>query len=257
VHAQLLTLLLAGSPDLDPHAFVVAVDDPLIEATARLLQRGVEIRYEHASVPRECRDVFGTHTYAMDYRPTALDWINARLLCVGGRNPVTGDTLLEAWSFDPPRLVHTRSGGEIRADNRTSVVRLYEGDALGREGVQGIVRFPGHAAPTALVQFKDSRDLFTVDMSTGAMRLAASPGSSGAALIDSRLADDWPWFDVRTHVSLGHVVILRKGGCDIPDDPERTLLLLFDLDRDGVLDRAGGYREWEEARMSNPYCWED
>jgi hypothetical protein len=47
------------------------------------------------------------------------------------------------------------------------------------------------------------------------------------------------------------------GGCDLPDDPEGTLLLLFDLDCNGVLDRAGGYREWEEARMSNPYCWED
>ena len=153
----------------------------------------------------------------------------------------------------PPRIV---------AGVRETVDRIYQQAVSGKTLAQGIMRLRGAASNTVLIQYNDSRDLYALELATGAQTLVASV--AGGGLLEPRLADkNWNDFTSRRHVSDGFVYVLRETG-DLSEelvDPLADLyaLMFFDDDMDGTIDNSVGLTRnaWRQAGYRNTNNWLD
>lgn len=115
------------------------------------------------------------------YWPTCVRELQNGVLLVAGKGRRYGNTVVEVWTFSPPAVpsVATVSQGVVPGE-LTDVNPVYSGNDSGRQIVREALPVWG-GAPRALLQFDDSRDVYSVDIESGAIAMIASPDPARAA----------------------------------------------------------------------------
>lgn len=171
-----------------------------------------------------------TQDIALSFYPTALFRGGVDLLFVGGRNQL-GQTVIQSMMYVPP-TVTIGSGGVVTIGTAsvTGINVLYHEKTVGRDMVR-FMRATLYNPSKLVVQFWDSRDLYTLDTASGAYVKIASPTSGAGVLQVTHLQDhfDKMWF--AEHVSYGYVYVLLSAKHNSVDP-----LVIYDTNKDGVLD---------------------
>jgi hypothetical protein len=204
-------------------------------------------------------------TYSTSYHVTAFaladasvqDGSAALLLFVAGRSR-GGETLLEQWVF--PRggsygpsvhpVVDAQGGASASLwtlPPRRQVREIFRHRQLAVDTVMWLL--PNHGLGTSLfLQFWDSRDVYSVDLSTGQLERVASaaPATNGANWIyEPNLAAELHRYRSAERSGHGYVYILsaKSFGAMLPLQG----VILKDLDKDGTLDTAVSHStlEWQ------------
>jgi hypothetical protein len=175
------------------------------------------------------------------YTPTSLGPAGDVRLCVGGVSPRTGNTILEIWTFDPPRpgpevdrdgkLVpeELRSRFDMVPAKLRSIDELYDARTAGMEGGMVIHAMPSSqgGVPRVLVRFVDGGRVYEFDLASKTHRLVASPTPEGDALVVPLLARPL-WSSARRHRDHGQVYVFSV---DHPKEGEVCVVVLIDRDR--------------------------
>lgn len=168
---------------------------------------------------------------AVSYWPTAVVALSATELIVTGYDR-RGITRIERWDVTLPSIVIDVGGKEhLRtvAVARSEVLLLLE---TGKEAVC-VLEINRGAARSVLMQFWDSRDVYSLDIDTTTLALQVSATQQSGVLSLPQLADAY-LFQVWTgdHISHGYTYILMNV------EGRKMPIALFDGDRDGTIDSA-------------------
>lgn len=184
--------------------------------------------------------------FPVSFIPTGLSGLSDRTLCVFGVDEDTHDFIIEEWMFAGPARVTTDDEGncEVAAVERESTRVLLRGSRDENDGVTS-PRFvlSNRADPDALFVVFASGSVQSLDRTTGALTVVATPIGARGEFVPTL---GFPGFNhaySKTHKQLGHVYVLRS------NDTPGPLLLLEDRDRDGSLDVFHEVfpEEWKET----------
>lgn len=120
-----------------------------------------------------------SRTYAVRYWPTAVCEVDSGVLLVAGKSRRNGCALIDIWRFASPVFSKTPASGPVTLEcgALTDIDEVYTDPKSEHELVRKAVRqFGPH--PAALVQFADSRDVYSIAPTTGELTLVASPSET-------------------------------------------------------------------------------
>lgn len=170
--------------------------------------------------------------------PTEVSGAGPGKLAVAGKDMRTGNTVIEVWEFTLPNpfpapYIDPASGQTVYPDINVPITSrkvVFDEQTSGKNLVWAM--FPHHATNNhLLVQFWDSRDLYTLDLQNGALTLVLSPTQNQGVPQEPSLANDYVDRWSARHATQGYVYFLSPKGNKALD-----LLVLFDLDLDGQID---------------------
>jgi hypothetical protein len=174
--------------------------------------------------------------YAVRYWPTSLVQLDSLKLAVAGKSRRNGNTIIEVWTFATPTVsvVHT-PGHEstIVGGSLETVEEVYNETTAGRALVQRMMPMWGSAHTRLLVQFVDSKDVYSLDAVTGQVALLASPTSKPGAF-QINLLSSVQACDAGELVTGGYVYRFRL--IPPPAGGQPSNVLLRDVDKDGVIE---------------------
>jgi hypothetical protein len=179
---------------------------------------------------------------ALRYWPTCVAKISDLRLCVAGKSPRTGNTILELWHMKPPSLAS--DGVTLVPAAIESVKDVYDAAVAGREDVRAILPLwsPASNVESVLVWFEQSRAVWKVHLVTGEFTPIASPApvapSGGSGFHAPYLTEATrAWAGIEA--GGGHVYVFDRRTNDVPlDASQPSLLVLRDAQRDGVIESA-------------------
>lgn len=183
----------------------------------------------HISVQRE----------STSFWPTEVSSAGPGRLAVAGKETLSGNTVIEIWTFSLPDPFPTpfieEGSGELQYPTINIPVatrrKVFDQHVTGKDLVRTMFALQG-VANSLFVQFWDSRDLYAFDYATQVMTLVLSPdlhdGVSREPALNSDYLDRWS----AQHATQGYVYLFSPKG-----DKSLDLLGLFDLDLDGVIDQ--------------------
>lgn len=227
---------------------LATIDDQIqVTALCACPSESVRITWKYSSGSDfRCPMATETEELVPGFHPTACELLSPTQLVVAGRTK-TGNTRIERWTFDVPRLQRDRTSGLIRLvpRGRTEVVVLYDAQTAGKEIVRGLLRKRG-VDGRVFVHFQDSRDLYELDASSApySMRLVLSK------VKEPLLGGEFERSYGADHERLGFLYGF-SGRIDCAPDAV-VPLFLRDSNRDGVLDSHGTLsgeewgRDWED-----------
>lgn len=179
---------------------------------------------------RSVTGVAAEQQIALDYFPTRAIFLSDGRLCVAGKRG-RGATTLDLLEIVPPSRVQDlyTLPRNLDASATKSVTTVFEARQVGQDMVR-LVNENMTNPDWLFVQFWDSRDLYSLDLTSGAVTLVASPTAQGSAIHAPSLVVDYSVINRRDHIRSGYLYImaLESGGAPI--------VVLVDSDRDGVLD---------------------
>lgn len=209
------------------------------EAAYHMAERQVTIVWRVTYTPGAPTDPhLSVQTESASYWLTEVSGAGPGRLAVAGKDPRTGHTVVELWTFTPPdRLpapsIEPASGQTVYPSIRVPITTrrvVLDASEKGRDLVR--VLFPNHVVERELlVQFWDSRDLYALDVETGALTLLLSATPGGGAPHEPALANDYVKRWSARHAAQGDCYFLSPEG-----DGSLDLLALFDHDLDGGID---------------------
>lgn len=173
--------------------------------------------------------------YALRYWPTSVVQIDSLKLAVAGKSRRSGNTIIEIWTFATPSVPAAQVPGQppaITGGALETVEEVYSESTSGRELVQRMMPLWGGAHTRLLVQFVDSKDVYSLDAVTGQVALVASPVTKPGALKIALL----------TSVQACSAGELATGGFVYrfrivpPPVNQPSNVLLRDADKDGVIE---------------------
>tara|TARA_R110002073_G_scaffold185344_1_gene343922 strand:+ start:253 stop:1173 length:921 start_codon:yes stop_codon:yes gene_type:complete len=184
------------------------------------------------------------HSWSVSFFPTDVARVDDSTLLVAGKLRGT-ETVIELWKFKWPSTmppVTTNSNGDavVKAAEPRLVSRkeIYRGDDQGRRVVSKLIMMRG-GDDLALIQFDDLDAVFTLNLTTGALTLIASPtGGTPLGLVHG-LADKHPFIWSAEHSTAGHIYVM--GSHRVPWATAEVLpdaLVFVDSNRDNVIDHV-------------------
>ncbi len=199
-----------------------------------------------------------TQDFTTRYWPTACCVLDNSSLVVCGKTQA-GDTIIELWPLewpDPmPLPVTSIQTGVTKVGIALPMLgtktTLYTGNAVGKQLVRnacGIRRSTGSAA-NLLIQFDDSNDIYTLDLTTHALALLASATNSGGALgiVPSLATGEQDYVEFGDKIGgaeTGYTYTFgytRWGSPMCVYDPNYQTLILLDANRDGIIEATRYY----------------
>ena len=177
-------------------------------------------------------DGAGTRAFAYSqldasFWPTAATAVDD-LLIVAGRDPDTGNAVIEKWAFQYRPLPAPPVG-----DSYSPVVnktRIYDANKNFCRDVVGLQKVHGSSGPAkVLVYFTDSKRVYDVNLNTGHLALVMTPEQEPAL---QKEGFQYMWSG--EHGTQGHVYVLSTGNRS--GDP--SVLVLLDTNQDGTIDSS-------------------
>lgn len=189
-----------------------------------------------------------TQDVTLAYYPTAMSYLSGGKVAVAGKGDL-GATVVEVFEFQEPTLMATDgSGAIILAGYGVTTIKL----AL-RESVVGrdiVMRMCTHPVEDSVVilQYWDSRDVYTLDLRDNALTLAASSTSGAAAPHIPELTGYFGGMWASRHVTNGSVLVLT------PLQPDGEAVVLVDASSDGVFDSGSALdgEQWVSLGYADP-----
>lgn len=225
-----------------------------------LPERKVRIRHHYFYDVPARRALTRDTLEATSYWPTCTaPFANGKFL-VAGKSPRTGNTVLELWSVSPPTAPSASAIGptaEFQPGGVSERVGLYDATAAGRDIVMRMQpMLTPSAVPThVLVQFFDSRDIFSFDVVQQTLVCVASPIAHANCLTVPLLSQPL-MSQSRRHVSEGYLYIYSHD--DAPAS-ETSIAILRDTNMDAVIDGVSTYSlaQYQAAGYSSQSAWID
>jgi len=182
--------------------------------------------------------VEGEQDIALGYWPTRVLAFDGATLYVAGKKE-RGATIIEEISLGTPTIgkqIGLRAGSVPVVVPPPVTLRqpLYNEATTGRDMV--LTMFVNQARPAELfVLFDDSRDLYTLHRTTGAVALHYSASAGKGVPVEPQLVGDFDRFRVYDHVQQGFLYV-----CTAPTIDGAAFLLLIDSApaRDGTIDQT-------------------
>ena len=264
------SLQQGGSPVTPPSQdFIGPYNQPVYESSDELLHMGVHYIPQNPEVhliseyvsPAGLKKI--PAVVKTSFWPTCARPIGNGVLLVAGKNRRTGATIIEVWTLNPPTLSPAETPGApptLKAGSVADINPVYSGNEAGKSLVRQAMRHRG-VSNGVIIQFDDSRDLYTLNTDTAAMSPIASPDATRAANLGcwhtpllSKNTDG----GCRELVNGGYVYMFGvRVGC-VPDDDvnQPVCLMLFDNDKNGTLDafQTLASDQWIAA-YGNPNTW--
>lgn len=186
-------------------------------------------------------DIKSTAKFPVRYWPTCASRVADSTLCVAGKSPRTGNTIVEVWTVTTP----TVSAAGPSTVELNSVEEVYNASASGREDIKQILPHfgPNGFDHTVLLWFEQSREVWSLNLETSACTRIASPATvvgqtwlSAPYLADATRG----WSGVES--GAGYVYVFDKRAGDLPMEASQpSVLVLRDSARDGVIESATLY----------------
>lgn len=201
-------------------------------------------------------------SHAVRYWPTKLVVLDGHRLCVAGKEPPPSDsTVIEVWTFGDAVTEQgtgpTGSSVSMEEPERIAVDEVYEAAAPGRDMVVALFAHWGAPRDAVLVQFWDSKAVYSIPTDGGAPALVASPVPDRfGVLVEPELASsDYDGCFQGRHVSRGFVYFFRA----TEPNPRKSTLVLYDQDEDGTLDGSEviSYSAWATSVYSDADAYLD
>ncbi|MBL8862417.1 MAG: hypothetical protein JNK02_10445 [Planctomycetes bacterium] len=200
--------------------------------------------------------------FTLRYYPTACCVIDNESIVVAGKAD-DGQTIIELWTLAwpspmPAPIVNTQTGVSsvnVALPSIAARTELYKANIVGRvlaRNMCGLRRASG-STENLLVQFDDSSDLLSLNLSTKVLTFVAGSTASGGVLGILPLSADQDYLqfgDRITGAETGYSYtfgVSRGGSCMLVEDPNFASLILLDSNRDGVID---GTRQYTNAQRS-------
>ncbi len=206
---------------------------------------------------------FDLQQFATSYHPTAVGVATESAIVVGGVR-VTGETVIEVWSFVWPTMPQPGPGNVVKtvAPFRKTVNTLYSADQGGRRYVRSIapLQVQQGAVTHALVQFDDSGDVYSISLQNGSLSLVASPTAAGGVGPIPELGTfRHTNIEFNDHVGSGYVYIFGGRGGWLSPVNEPSTLVLLDGDRDGTIDSEQVLlpAQWDQQGWADPASYID
>jgi hypothetical protein len=169
-----------------------------------------------------------TQIIKVRYWPTSIAELSNGTLCVAGKGPRNGNTIVETWAFDPP----AQTGTSWKAASLRAIDEVYNELAAGRDVVESMIPLWGGPAAALLVKFNDSKDVYSLTL-TGAYALVASPlFHQGVVYAPFLSTADGAWGGELVNGGFIYSFFLKE----VPDPQASSMLLLEDSNKDGVID---------------------
>ncbi|MCB9903011.1 MAG: hypothetical protein H6831_01245 [Planctomycetes bacterium] len=189
-----------------------------------------------------------TQDVALAYYPTAVTALSEGKIAVAGKGDL-GSTVVEVFALQEPTLMAVDSnGGIVLAGYGVTSIKL----AL-RESVVGrdiVMRMCTHPADDSVVilQFWDSRDIYTLDLRDNRLTLTASPTSGSPAIHIPELSGYFSGMWASLHATHGSVLVLP------PLQPDGLAVVLLDASSDGVFDSGSALDgdQWVSLGYADP-----
>jgi hypothetical protein len=177
---------------------------------------------------------------SVSFWPTEVATYGENQILVAGRDPVSGQSIVERWTLTPPSPMPL-----ARVDPTTGeivepyiAVKIASKDLVLRSDlgtIRSVFRLQGTAS-TVLLHFWESKELYTFDLGSGELKRlfipVADPDDPDVPVLpELTVVHGGRWS--ATHTVEGHLYML--GGID--DDA--TSLILADVDLDGKIDTQG------------------
>lgn len=171
--------------------------------------------------------------FPLSFYPTDVDILGENVMIVGGKGN-TDNAIVEMLYFRwPTGVTSAAPGAPVVLPSHTGSVRSLEVDTVGKRGVRFVLGILGNQpAFHSLVQFEDSRDLYSLNLFDGSHSLVASASTSaGSVGFVPELNDDHLQCWKADHITYGYVYVFGFWDNDEPGDP--STLVFVDSDRDG------------------------
>lgn len=174
--------------------------------------------------------------FSTEYWPTFATWIAEEKLIIAGLSVGERRTIIELWDFEQmqPKVLN----GEWDLPARESVQRVYESSAQFSPKVVGGVRNLGDPN-SVFLRFEEWNPLYSLDLETGVLSVAASPYMSGPVTADFLAAKNREeLWDAAEHPQGGYVYRHEW----VSHTPCKSNMFTFshyllDTDRDGTIDK--------------------
>ncbi len=173
---------------------------------------------------------FALQSIALSYYPTAARFLEPGDVCVAGKQRL-GATTVEIFGIVPPTVTVDATTGETSLGLQaiTKIDNVFDERATGKDMVR--LMFPSFDTPSIVfVQFWDSLDLYSIDITSSTHSLVASTASQAGILHAPGLGRRYMLVRQYDHVAQGHLYVM-SGVTD--SDP---ILVFADADRDGAID---------------------
>lgn len=213
---------------------------PMLRAQVQMLvdQKLVNLLWYYSStsrfIPGDGMDTFKAQAIPVSFWPTSAEVVAGNRIVVAGKER-NGDTRVELWELDLPIVTSKSTPAgvtkyEIVTKPLKSITMLYSDKIPGRDTIRGMIALRG-SSNMLLVQFHDSRDLYTLDW-------AAEPYA--LTLLSSASANPGLGLEFDVYVGGDHSL---QGYCytmsSISDLTIGPCYVLRDQNRDGVIDNQG------------------
>ena len=191
--------------------------------------------------------------------PTAVAPIDDDEIVIAGKSQ-RGDTVIQRRRFTQAYVLEESlpgGGGETYQffpPQQEQITEVFRENDTNYDMVTGMfpVRVGSHSNPATkiFVQFWSSRDLYELDLSTGAYSMVLSAAAQPA------LNGVYDAFTVREHVTQGMFYLFRRLEWVAPGE-EVPILVLVDVNRDGVLDSSFTLddTQWATGGYGDPSSW--
>lgn len=183
-------------------------------------------------------------TFGLRHYPTDVCALDSDRILISAVS-ITGETIIERWTFTWPATMPgpqppPNGPVSIVLPVRSGVLQLYRADIAGKRFVRSIAPVLRGSSPvqSALVQFDDSGDVYLLDVSTGALSLAASP-TNGLAQLGVIPGLDSPRLNMcvpRSRAGYGYLYMFGSARNAIYTAAWPDVPAILDTNKDGVLD---------------------
>jgi hypothetical protein len=200
--------------------------------------------------------------YHVRYWPTCMLGLDGLRLCVAGENPLTGRAVIEVWTFSQPVFESARNPGSpglLTGGVVTSIDEIYDGVEDGRVLVDDMLLVGAQTSGRALLHFRDSGEVCSLDFESRALNLVASPEEKPGAFMIPALAN--ASFTGAGRLSTGEWACTLRVPVEAqdgqPNPNEARVVLLWDRDHDGEVESFETISDAEFARRgySAPGAW--
>jgi hypothetical protein len=214
---------------------VTSTDVLVMRAGYSIRDRRIELstRYSSSALPD---GIESDHSEAVRYWPTCIGVIDNTTLCVAGKGPRTGNTILELWHFGQPVADLQASHPIVVPGKLESIDTIYDADVAGRryaQRIEPILR--GSGSPiSALVQYNDSHELYQVSLLDGSQVKIVS-ATAQAGMIQCPFVPDISFIESGNFKNSKYVYLLTAN--ETMTAPLR-IMALYDNDKDGTIDSS-------------------
>ena len=221
-----------------------------VSAHIRMVNKEVQLVYDLIDATEGVSIDHAPLTINVRYWPTTAHLASPTELYVAGK-AVNGSTVISRYTLSLPVLGLSYDPGTgqssefVTAGQVVSSARLLQEAVVGRDVIQALGSVAGGSERVLLMQYADSRELWTLGVTSLQHSSVASPSPPAGGLGDSVLDAHYNVVGASVDDAFGYLYLFEDCFTG-PRDEQHTFCIVYDADKDGVIDGylSGTVADW-------------